>query len=102
MRKTVQAGEQAVVQLFNRWNAGVTVHPEPGATALVEFTFSSKDDVEADAAKAATGSTDADACLWDTWAAGPVTTVCSDVFDASVSALRLSSQGAASTFEVRG
>ena len=90
MRKTVQAGEQAVVQLFNRWNAGVMVHPEPGATALVEFTFSSKDDVDAGTA------------LWDTWAAGSVTTVRSDVFDASVSALRLSSQGAASTFEVRG
>lgn len=102
MRKTVQAGQFVVVPLFNRWNAGVMVHPDFGATALVEFTFSSKDDVEADAAKAAAGSTEADSCMWDTWSAGPVTAVHSDVFDAQVSAVRLSSQGAASVFEVRG
>lgn len=90
MRKTVEAGQSVVVPLFNRWNAGVMVHPDFGATALVEFSFSSKEDVEAGTA------------LWDTWSAGPVTTVRSDVFDAQVSAVRLSSLGAASTFEVRG
>lgn len=90
MRKVVQAGEQVVVPLFNRWNAGVMVHPDFGATALVEFTFSSADDIAADTA------------MWDTWAKGAVTAVASDVFDASVSALRLSSQGGAATFEVRG
>lgn len=90
MRKVVQAGEQVVVPLFNRWNAGVMVHPDFGAEATVEFTFSSKSDIDAETA------------LWDTWAKGAVLTVASDVFDASVSALRLSSQGGASTFEVRG
>lgn len=90
MRKVVQAGEQVVVPLFNRWNAGVMVHPDLGATALIEFTFSSADDIAADTA------------MWDTWSKGAVLTVASDVFDASVSALRLSSQGGASTFEVRG
>lgn len=102
MRKTVEAGQSVVVPLFNRWNAGVMVHPDFGATALVEFTFSSKDDVAADAAKAAAGSSDADSCMWNDWAAGAVTQKWSDVFDAQVSAVRLSSQGAASTFEVRG
>lgn len=90
MRKVVQAGEHVDVQLFNRWNAGVMVRPDFGATALVEFTFSSQEDIEADTA------------IWDTWAAGQVTKVWSDVFDAQVSAVRLSSEGAASTFEVRG
>lgn len=90
MRKVVQAGEQVVVPLFNRWNAGVMVSPGPGATALVEFTFSSKEDVENGTA------------MWDTWAAGPVTRVRSDVFDASVAALRFSSADGDSTFEVRG
>lgn len=99
MRKVVQAGEQVVVPLFNRWNAGVMVSPGPGATALVEFTFSSKEDVEADAVKQPGAP---DSCMWDTWAAGPVTSVSSDVFDASVAALRFSSANGESTFEVRG
>lgn len=90
MRKVVQAGEQVVVPLFNRWNAGVMVGPGPGATALVEFTFSSQEDIENGTA------------MWDTWAAGPVTSVRSDVFDASVAALRFSSANGDSVFEVRG
>lgn len=91
MRVTVHAGgEPVVVPLFNRWNAGVMVHPGPGATALIEFTFSSKEDIENGTA------------MWDTWAAGPVTSVRSDVFDASVAALRFSSADGDSTFEVRG
>ena len=90
MRKIVEAGQSVIVPLFNPANAGVMVHPDFGATANIEFTFSSQDDIQAGTA------------LWDSWSAGPVTAVRSDVFDAMVSALRLSSLGAASTFEVRG
>ena len=90
MRKIVEAGQTETVLLFNKNNAGVMVHPGIGATALVEFTFSSADDIAADTA------------MWDDWAAGAVTTKRSDVFDAQVSAVRLSSIGNTSTFEIRG
>lgn len=89
MRQIVEAGQQVTVLLFNKNNAGVMVRPSPGASALVEFTFSSAEDIAADDA------------MWDDWRAGTVTSKWSDVFDAQVSALRLSSVGGVSTFEVR-
>lgn len=98
MPKIVADGQVVVVPLFNSWNVGLTVRPDAGATTRVEFTFSSRADVEADMAKQ---PADADACLWDDWAHGPVTAKQSDVFDAKIAALRITSTGGASKFEVR-
>lgn len=90
MRKNVEAGQAMVVPLYNQNNAGLMVQPGVGATAAVEFTFSAADDIEAGTA------------LWASWSAGPVTATTADVFDAMVSAVRVSSFGGDTIFEVRG
>lgn len=82
------AGTSEPVYLPHRGPASVAVSPAVGANAVVEFTLSSRDEVEAGTA------------LWRAWSLGTVTQAADDALQAPVTALRCTSTGGSTSFEV--